>query len=68
MTYAAEIVWSEPSPAKEGKKVLKSDVQIFESKNDAIYHIGKFEEELKAKISEVTVRIAKVYSITKVIE
>ena len=65
MTYAAEVVWIEKSFVT-GKKILNSDVSIFETEKECREYLDGYEGWVERNNFEF--RIGKIYKIDKVIE
>ena len=65
MSYAAEVVWIEKSIVT-GKKILNSDVSVFETEKECHEYLDGYEGWIERNNYEF--RIGKIYKIDKVIE
>ena len=65
MSYAAEVVWIEKSIVT-GKKILNSDVSVFQTEKECHEYLDGYEGWIERNNYEF--RIGKIYKIDKVIE
>ena len=65
MSYAAEVVWIEKSIVT-GKRILNSDVSVFETEKECHEYLDGYEGWIERNNFEF--RIGKIYKIDKVIE
>ena len=65
MSYAAEVVWIEKSIVT-GKKILNSDVSVFETEKECHEYLDGYEGWIERNNYEF--RIGKIYKIEKVKE